>query len=478
MPRYILICNRSGETLESHIWNLTKLLVLPNLAEELLPYVVATCLEKIKGRLNDKSVSVLFLTSLQQANISEFEFSPHPSPSEPISGSQQRNDKSLLVLLASFFEKYSAEFPKLIEQATRAAEDKPYALYTEETYLEFHLLLTKLLTLFHQAVGKLSDSRGNPVIPEEGNSDFGIFLNAAVFYGYTLQRMVLGSGITQHLKNLAPSLYDHRRKEPANSTMAEGEAADLDEQTEDQDVDLLQIRLGVIGGNGQPQPLWKSYLDWLRLILAHFNAVEVLLKFVTGPNIRAKAIPVKILISPNVERQMLPWQKVLSDLKFFPQGLGLSNEEILKSLSETSKTCSQLVGDIRTFSTAFKAFTDSKSSDTKSLSVSIMRLKMHKDHIRWKEYIEEICSNYENLKEFPDDSESISRINEATSLLQHNASIFNFFKTMDTKRFSGAVHCEATLASLSMLPQSDTDKNITSLLEVIYLAFILFTIKY
>ena len=155
--------------------------------------------------------------------------------------------------------------------------------------------------------------------------------------------MVLGSGITQHLKNLAPSLCDHRQKEPANSTMAEGEAVDLNEQTEDQDMDLLQIRLGVIGGNSQPQPLWKSYLDWLRLILAHFNAVEVLLKFVTGPNIRAKAIPVKILISPNVERQMLPWQKVLSDLKFFPQGLGLSNEEILKSLSETSKTCSQLV---------------------------------------------------------------------------------------------------------------------------------------
>ena len=102
---------------------------------------------------------------------------------------------------------------------------------------------------------------------------------------------------------------------------------------------------------------------------------------------------------------------------------------------------------------------------------------MHKDHIHWKEYIEEICSNFENLEKFPNDSESISRINEAASLLQVNVAIFNFFKTMGTERFSSAVHCEATLASLSMLRVPQSDNDMTSLLEVIYLTFILFTVK-
>ena len=85
LPQYMLIYNRSGETFESHIWNLTKLLVLPDSAKkELLPYVVATCFKKIKRRLDDRSVSMPYLTSLQQVNIFEFELSPHV----PISESQ------------------------------------------------------------------------------------------------------------------------------------------------------------------------------------------------------------------------------------------------------------------------------------------------------------------------------------------------------------------------------------------------------
>lgn len=430
------------------------LLVLPNASQELLAYVVATCFPKIHTRLNHRSVSMPYLTSLRQAKIFEFkELSPH----EPIRESQRRKDKTLLSLLPDLG--LSTKLPKLTEQATRAAAgDEPHALYNKDTYWEFHILLIELLGSFQQAVEGLSKSRGSLVEPEAGSPEFLQHLDKATFHGSILQAIVQGSGISQHLKRLAPSLGDHRRPELVNSTMTkgEGEAMDstmTDEQREDQDMELLQIRPGVIGEDGRVQSVWKSYLDWLGLILAHYNAVQTLVRFVKGPYFHTKSISIKILTSPNVGTRKLDWKTVLNNSKFFPYHSGdLSIKAIFDFLEDGIASHPEVtMTHIKDFRQAFIQFT-SKTLSLGDLSVPLKRLESQIGHARWGEYIGQICSNVAKLEQSPNDPESISRITTATGLLLDDVNIFKLFRDINTKGFTGSLHCEATLASLFMLP--------------------------
>jgi hypothetical protein len=317
-----------------------------------------------------------YLTSLRQAKIFEFkELSPH----EPIRESQRRKDRSLLALLPDLG--LSAKLPKLTEQATQAAAGEPHALYTKDTYWEFHILLIELLGSFQQAVEGLSKSRGSSVKPEAGSPEFLRHLKKALSHGCILQAIVQGSGISQHLKHLAPSLGDHRQRELVNSTMTqgEGEAMDstmMDEQREDQDMELLQIQPGVIGKDGRPQSVWKSYLDWLGLILAHFNAIQTLVWFIKGPYFHTKSISIKILTLPNVGIQKLEWKAMLNNPKFVPYSMGdISNQAICDFLEKGITGHPEItMAHIKKFLQAFEQFT-SKTLSLGDLSIPLNKLE-------------------------------------------------------------------------------------------------------
>ena len=65
---------------------------------------------------------------------------------------------------------------------------------------------------------------------------------------------------------------------------------------EETDTDLNFLVTPLAGTTMSEQPLWESYLDWLRLILSHFNAVKNLTSYIT--NTHYKDLNLKILISP------------------------------------------------------------------------------------------------------------------------------------------------------------------------------------
>jgi hypothetical protein len=466
-----IICNRSGETLESHIWNLMKLLVLPDPAEELLAYVVATCFPKIHFRLNRKSVSMPYFTSLTQVAVETIKFE-EPSLHESINESQQKNDKILLQSLCRL--QLFVDLPKLTELA---AKDKLHTLYTKDTYQEFHLLLIGLLKSFRDALGKLTSLHGGKAKREAGSNEFREELRKSLMYGYALQRVIQGSGISPHLKNLVPLLGDHRREERAILTMTDEE---LDERLDD--VDLLQIQPGVIGRNGRPQSVWKSYFDWLRLILAHFHAVEILVQFVKSPyfHTTSKGISIKILTSPNVGVQKLPWEEVMKNSKFFPVGPEMNNDDIIKSLSSGITSHSEAaLNKIKSFGNYFQRFQESLSSTSplnhRDLLSSTKELESLKNQTRWADYIEQIYSNVLQLQKSSDNSQFMSKINEAIQMLLEDAKLFRLFRNVNSMPFGGSVHCEATFASLFLLPSSPNN-DLSSQLKVIYIDFILFTV--
>jgi len=169
-----------------------------------------------------------------------------------------------------------------------------WVLYNENTYQEFHKLLCTLLDSFGKSLQALSDARdkkgnskGNLKVSVAGSAEFKACVGHVMFYGNALQCIAKGSAIDSHLQNLEPLLNNHRRPDLKKVDV------------EDSDLAVLTQPM-VKEMDKPPQPLWKPYKEWLVLMLAHFNAVETLVDYVTGLFFCGKSISIKILVSPEV----------------------------------------------------------------------------------------------------------------------------------------------------------------------------------
>jgi len=228
-------------------------------------------------------------------------------------------------------------FPKLHQQVNSMELKQPWVLYNGNTYQEFYKLLCTLLDSFGKSLQALLDAHGqmgNSKVSVAGSVKFKACVGCVMFYGNALQHIAKGSAIDSHLQNLEPLLNDHRR-------------LDLKKvDVEDSDLAVLTQPM-VKKMDKPPQPLWKPYKEWLVLMLAHFNAVETLVDYVTGPFFRGKSISIKILVSPEVPHTIFPWETLLCNPELFPvQAVDFEldvpmNKELFDFLKEATSSASE-----------------------------------------------------------------------------------------------------------------------------------------
>ena len=147
--------NRSKPTLSGHLWILSKLLLmkdspskerpketnLTKLSDRLLLYVIATSYPKILCCIKHPNLSIPYVTSLEQLKNFQFNESMHSEASKQ----EIENDQLFLVkyLLTAVEESWlDLPTPKLFQQAKLAKQGDLFKLYTKDTCLEFHLLLS------------------------------------------------------------------------------------------------------------------------------------------------------------------------------------------------------------------------------------------------------------------------------------------------------------------------------------------------
>ena len=160
-----------------------------------------------------------------------------------------------------------------------------------------------LLEEFRNSLKQLVKIHKKATMPSMGSDAFRELIANAGLYGYAIQQIIHGLAIKQHLLNITPLLQDHHRTEMDQSMM----------DMEETDTDLDFLVTPSAGTTASEQPLWESYLDWLRLILSHFNAVENLTSDIT--NTHYKDLDLKMLISP----PMLTTSPTFSLLNLFQQ---------------------------------------------------------------------------------------------------------------------------------------------------------------
>lgn len=450
MAHGYIIYDRSNTTFSSHIWILSKLLVMEYPFDDLLSYVIATSHVKILRRLRHSTLSMPYSSSLRAVtNFSFCEFHRLPTTAE------MESDQSLLARsLPTVITRLRTKIPKIQEQMELAKANKPLQFYTKDTCMEFHLLLCELLERFEAALEQLSKSRSKTAHAVKGSPEFEKNLSAVIFYGYSLQRIARGSAIDKHLQNIQSLLNDHRRVQ----TMQE-----VDEMEEEDDVELSGVQPGATPKGSTPQPLWKSYKDWLRLILVHFDAVEILVAYVTGEHFHHNAIVFKILVSPPVDDAMLPWQTLFEDPTLFPAYTASLDHKASSILPQTNDQILAFLND------AISSDPEHALVSTQQVMKTVTKFQLgnatHRTNINqviknveklgqfklpgWDEYTRRMLSHLEHLKNCSDSNEYQDLIRQITHALHSLQDIARFFIYLSKKQhFTGSLHCEACLATL------------------------------
>jgi hypothetical protein len=450
-----LLYNRSHSTMARHLWILGKLLTMTRLSASandetfrdnsarLLRYVAATCYPKMIRRLNHKTLSLPLIEALKQ--IQTFTFNESKLDQERNEGTEI----DILFLtnflpLAVAAKWLTTPIPKIMEKANVPMDNdrSAFRLYTQDTCVEFHNLLMELLLCFQSSLGALRESyRKNSTLTVSAPScqDIKDNVECVVIYGYALHRLTKGAALPMHLKNIAHLLRSlNLGRKITMPTPAPGE------EQEEPDEELKAVQPFVLV-NGIETPVWQSYLDWLRLMVAHFDATDILITYVKGPSFIHHAISIQVLVAPPVDQRLLTLKELLDDPTLFPtmteSQANIPNAEILEFLNNGFLSSSLVKGIKKRWR---RSITGPTKKDVNEIKSALVNLKSS----CWSESATKLLKTFENSVIPPTlESEEFSKISEDIDSLWASCM---FFASLDAarKKFTGTLHCEACLASL------------------------------
>jgi hypothetical protein len=445
-------------TLASHLWILSKLLFPENttISDDeddgtlniLLKYIITTCHSKMERRFNHV-LSNRHLQSLKQ--VEDFTFNPELQVDTDVD--KILNDRAFI----TGFVSRTKQAPKLLASLELSPipniqrmcdnlphESEPFQLYTSETCTEFHNLVVGLLVKFKKSCFSLAKKKGKAFRDE---------IVIMIVCGHTLLRIARGSAFEMHLQNIASLLEDHRTKSGID---AKTSMPNFAVQQEDDVVgeELLPV-LSSITDTGQPIPLWKTYRDWMQLMVVYFDAAKVLTTYAASQTHPFKAVSFKILATPPVDKGFLPYPELLNDPLLFPvadaSGKSVKNEEILKFLDdgfkslEAAKTNEKLGGNI------MRLWEKRAKWEYKQISKNLQTLKDLLDPV-YAISVDEILALLLEWKSDQDNDtlkESITKkICSLNGELAADKDSNPFPTDLALKSFDGTSHCECCLASI------------------------------
>ena len=112
------------------------------------------------------------------------------------------------------------------------------------------------------------------------------------------------------MKNIEPLLKKiHLTMQVPVSNAEDPDKEPEDKELEDEEVKELQ---------SVQKTLMKSYINWLRLMVAHFDAIEIILQYVMLINFNHKSISVTNLVAPSTSMDLYSWEELIKNEKYFP----------------------------------------------------------------------------------------------------------------------------------------------------------------
>jgi len=386
----------------------------------------------MKRRLVDP-VSESYINALTM--VKEFSFNPELKRDRR--RAEITNDQTFLEHITDNPVGIKTSIPRIAELYRLHRNDADLELYTRDTCAEFHRLLVDLLESFKKSIHGLSTSAES-----KNYQDFKSHSNTALLTGYALLTMAKGRAFQMHLQTIEDLLMDISRSMPmAKKEEEEGE----EEHSEELNEELETIQQRTEG----PKPLRKIYRDWLQLMVVYFNAVDVLFGYVTRHSFQAFSS--KILVPPTVDTDLLTLEELLTgkDLsKSFPQldrgnPSGQTNEQLSKFITDTMTSYNQANSVARLAASALKCWADRKFPEAVAI---LKRIKGASD------IVTEADGAIGSLDQ-PDSERNLDSVADniltlTTGLRDKRDDLRSLFPFKFPSKFTGALHCEACLASM------------------------------
>jgi len=456
--------------LSSHLWILGKLLEsrsdsTQEQLERLYIYTLSMCCRKMSMRLKSQT-SKHYLQSLFQ--VKDFAFNNAQLVGETSTHKTTRdflrekleidNDRRILddiimndddTIHAMLTGADGTRTP--IRNLRLTSDEEPFELYTNATCMEFHQLLVRFLKGFQETVDELSALSQND--PQTFNKEaFQRNLTMGRGYGYALMRMARGRAFRMHMENIEHLLSDYTPGTEASDPVPEGEQEGEDEDEE------LEVDKGSRS---------KSYGTWLRLMVVHFDAIEILVDFLNGDGKRFKTISIKILVPPTTIPEVLPWSELFTHPNLLPEidlvnpnSITKSNMEIKEFLQKAIEKA-RFTSETHTYAkTAQTHWNANRHTQTRDALVNLTNITSSsfdtkivghvKDWIKLQKKkrnpraTENFDQEENNLKQSIDEG-----ILSICDTYDEPPAIDKFYLNFEKKdNFSGTIHCEAYLASL------------------------------
>ncbi len=484
--------------LKDHLATLSRLLVkkeqtkLDDFFERLLFYIIAACHRKMLRRLKHTTLSKPFVKSLkglQEVNIAETFSEQFGHPHNDAERAHDIKFLQTLLVVETFVtnpvsppadpsaDTPTAPLPEIqvprlyalartVVKALEAERECTFQLYTAETCNEIRDLVVRAIKCFEDSLLKLESFTSNTTAhftPE----DFITLLqclHTTSTYGTLLLKFVQGSAIEpffKHVESLLRSQNNHTQTEPPEFPGAPPD-----------DPDLRAVQPYVIDKDNVLRPLWKSYRDWLRLLVVFFEATDILLAYVVQNGFK----PITMYIvtvpqDPDLDCQLLPWKEVLTDKKLFPTSSlvgtaqeAKSNEAIIDYIEQSIRSAPATPPDGQD---AITTITTPKLLRKIVRRLAVNALKQTPQDLAQYPFANKSAAILELIFGGSVDADRLQKMSgkgkfpcitptdeqmlkEINKLLRELDGITDFFRTMDNigNNFSGSLHCEACLASL------------------------------
>jgi hypothetical protein len=376
------------------------------------------------------------------------------------------------------------DIPNIRKLATNLSpNDQNLDLYTNETSTEFHELLLDLLQKFKIALDELTNHNDNKAKNGLSGKDpecekiFNRNVHKIHVYGYGLLKLSRGRAFQTHLQNIETYLVDPLRSRAGEEEDSGEERDESDEEGDESDefddeLEAIQPTLPRRGG------LPISYTAWLRLMVAHFDAIEIVVQYIR--KLKCNKVSVDILVAPMTDKTLLSWQELFSGPYLPNMDSGTSDipsqDGIRLFLEEGALRAEALKGELDLAKTACDEWARREHSQATAT------LKKFHNNSNHRAQVNNILAKIPEGQQISPVTRKVilPMIKELRNNLQEQKDSDRFFSNLENTAFTGTVHCEACLTSL-LPPQeflSDgneyKDMNILSELQVEYPRFICF----
>jgi hypothetical protein len=458
-------------------------------------YVVATCFQKILSRVSHV-LSRPFMKSLQEVKSFEFDESIK-------STSRSTTDRQFLKsFMPDFMEWKGGEtkFPQIMKGAEESTGEG--CLYSRDTCMEFHELLVELLVAFKPLLVMLTEL-DKLLLSDEANEangkKFRGCLATIVLIGYGLHLLSKSAALDMHLQIIELHLRDKLKSDDAPTTMdtlgsgndlGNADAApvkvDIPDRSEDEPDDALEAVQPSVKVDGVAMPLWRSYKEWMKLLLSHFDSADTLVNFVQER--RLKSLSCEMLVGTKVDKDYLPWRELFKMI--FPTQYKTAASRINKEIFQHLESAARLdeaksKESTRHLSQALEASRRhdlARTKDELRLMLPESELPSWKGRVRM--LLEQLDGRDGNSRLMNGDKlanatpfEGPLHVPDTLQSMLDTLPFYRFLQIAETGKwgFSGTMHCEACLCSLLRYVKGRLNilglEDIREKLKVCYIAF-------